>query len=788
MTMKNIIRVAPLAVVLSALAIPASAQWGPEEEKNCITSGTGSVTIAGQTANHLDQSSKLQEFETVPKGVFVPCASFKWANDKNYFFDAKGTKLGLDDQFASIFAGKKGGAVLKLSWSQNPNWMSNTAQTPYTETISGNTAFYHVPDGMRQALQNVYAPWVTPTTANPVGIGNAPANPTVPGFFAVEPWVAGSQPIELRYIRKTGRVGFTIPVGKDFVFNASYGRETRDGNKNTTFYGTINYEVATPIKYATDDFRFEGEYAKGKLFLNAALNFSNFKNEVSYAEIDNPERLQLANPTNGRAVVTDVSTFRLWLPPDNKAYTLDLSGGYALPAHHKITASLSTGNMKASWNLLPLSTNPNLQTSATAPDPKFSITPPYGSVSPKYDTLMFNLRFTGDPSPYLGYIASYRKYELSDKTQEYEFLSSVRGDTGATQRVEGLTGESGPLIRDHFGWSVETLRGEFHVLPVHGLRLSLSYNEDKRKFDLGEYAEVKDKSTVASADWTWNWVALHGAFTHLKRDPGTANEAPIWEGATFTDTASRTRNTWSGFLTLTPIEKLALTLNGQTQSNDFPNSTTGLLNQTFDTFGVDATYSVNEKFNLTAGYVYEKFYFDMAAAYIPRGLNPPYDPANLWGNKTTDKVDTFRAGLAWTLLPEKLFLDATVDYTRPRSDSLYDFTLPGTPIGGLNEANGIFPANVPPVPGFTRFTFNSFPQVVKKFTMAKIRLSYNIDKNFSAALMYWKQKYDNTDWQTDLMQPYMGHVDPGANRWFFLGASVPSYNADIFRLSFTYRF
>jgi hypothetical protein len=34
----------------------------------------------------------------------------------------------------------------------------------------------------------------------------------------------------------------------------------------------------------------------------------------------------------------------------------------------------------------------------------------------------------------------------------------------------------------------------------------------------------------------------------------------------------------------------------------------------------------------------------------------------------------------------------------------------------------------------------------------------------------------------------MGHVDPGANRWFFLGAGVPSYNADIFRVSLSYTF
>jgi hypothetical protein len=789
MTTKNIVHLLALAALLCAVAPPASAQWGPAEEQNCYAKGdTGSITLSAQGSNGLDDSSKLQQYETIPKGVFVPCALFGWKNDKDFFIDAKGTKLGLDDQFASVMTGKKGAFKVYAIWDQNPNWMSNTAQSPYSETISGNTATYHVPDGMRLALQNVYAPWVAPTSSSPSGIGTAPANPTRPGFFAVEPWVSQSPAFDLRYLRKTGTFGLDIPVGKDFVLNASYSHETRNGNKNTTFYGNQDFEVATPIDYKTDNFRFGGEYAKGRFFANVTADFSNFTNEVQYAEIDNPLRLQLKNPSypTARTVYNDAATFRLWLPPDNKAYTVDLTAGYTLPAHHKITASLSAGQMKMDHELINISTNPDIGTQPR--NPAFTVVPPYGSVEAKYDTLMLNFRFTGDPSPYFGYIASYRKFEMKDKTEEYEFLSSVRGDVGATQRVEGGAGEAGALIREHFGWSIETLRGEVHVLPVHGLRLGVSYNEDKRKFDLGEYADVKDKTFAVNLDWGWKWVNLHGGFNNFNRDPGKAYEPPIWQGATFTDVGQRDRNTWNALLTLTPVDKVAVSFNALTQQNDFPSSVTGLLDQTFDTYGVDVTYAPNAKLNLTAGYVYEKYYFNMEAAYIPRGQNPPYNPANLWANATTDKVDTFRAGLSWALVPDKVDLDATIDYTKPRSDSLYNFQLPGTPIGGLAEANGVFPANVPPLPGFPAFTFDRFPLVTKKFVMAKIRLAYHIAKNLTASAMYWKQKYDNTDWQTDLMQPYMGHVDPGSNRWFFLGARVPSYDADIFRASLTYTF
>jgi hypothetical protein len=185
----------------------------------------------------------------------------------------------------------------------------------------------------------------------------------------------------------------------------------------------------------------------------------------------------------------------------------------------------------------------------------------------------------------------------------------------------------------------------------------------------------------------------------------------------------------------------------------------------------------------------------MDAAYIPRGTNPPYDPANLWENDTTDKIDTFRAGFAWTIRPERWDASADIDYSKPRSESLYNFALPGTPIGGLNEANGIFPANVPPIPGFPVVSYDRFPLVTKKFTIAKIRLNYHVDKRLTLSAMYWKQKYDNTDWQTnnpgangEPFTPYMGRIDPSANRWFFLGAQVPGYDANIFRASLTYTF
>ena len=174
MTTKTILRRLLGAAFASALALPASAQWGPEEEKNCFLRGKkGTLTLSGQANSAQGDSSKLEQYEEIPKGVLVPCAAYSWSNEK-YFFDAKTIDVGYDDMFLGGLFGRKGGFLLDVSWDQNPNWQTNTARSLYTETARG---VFDFPDSVRLALQNVYVPWVPPTSSNPVGTGSGPANP-----------------------------------------------------------------------------------------------------------------------------------------------------------------------------------------------------------------------------------------------------------------------------------------------------------------------------------------------------------------------------------------------------------------------------------------------------------------------------------------------------------------------------------------------------------------------------------------------------------------------------------
>jgi hypothetical protein len=767
---------------------PAPAQTSPEATN--VDTFTGGATVGAQGGSGIDESSKLQQYETVPVGAYLEAAWFRWTKGDTYL-DFESSKLGLDDQFAGLRLGKAHTWELDASWDQNPNWQSNTARTPFVETSPGT---FRLPDGFRLANQNQYAPWVAPSSSNPSGIGSCPSNATLPCFFSLEPWVQDGAPLDIRYERHTGRAGFSYRKGEAWSLGLSGARESREGNKQTTFYGGPSYEIASPIDYVTSDFKVEAEYAKGRLFANLSANFNQFTNELLYANVDNPQRLQMTNPTDptARPVYNDSATFRLWLPPDNDAYTVDATAGYTLARNHKITGALSLGSMQMEHeNIYGLSANENIQ--LNPPNPAFSNRVPWATTEAQFDTFMGHLRLTGDPVARFGYIVTWRKFELSDETEEYSLLSTVRGDVGASQRAP-----DDPIVRHHEGWAKQSLKGEVHFLPVSRLRLAASYGEDEFTYDRREYEDVTDKVFVVTADYGAPKFNVHLAFNNTSRSPGTEAEHPPWQGATQTDISERDRVLFSGFLTWMPTDELAATVNAAHQTNDFANSVTGLTDQTFDSYGFDVVWAPSARFTANAGYVYEEYFFDMSAAYIPRGqaippdFNPATDP-NFWSNATEDRVDTYRVGFQWIPRPERLDVTASLDFTKPRSTSDYTFVP-----GGAGEANGVWPAS--PVTGFTSSTFSGFPEVSKDFLIAKVQLDYHVMKNLTATALYWKQKFDNVDWQTNVvwpngnggidhgLSPYMGHVDPGANRWFFLGAQVPSYDADIFRFALTYTF
>jgi hypothetical protein len=784
-----------LAIIFSLVALPVRAQDVKEPQI------TGGATVGAQGGSGINDSSKLQQYETVPTGVSLFDVNFAWKNASNYFMKFDGTKLGLDDQYAAFESGKKGTWTLHLSLNQNPRWFSNKAETLYNESSPG---VFNLSDGMRTALQRIWSPAKAETAA--------PANSSDNRFWSVRDYMNGAEPVDLRYIRKTGDVGIDLTPFDNWTFKGSYQRETRNGSQPVDFTaGPGIDEVANPISYTTQDTRAEVEYAKNRLVVNGVFTYSQFTNDVPFTTVDNPVRL---NNTDffWTAPVTNTTanaTARLWNAPDNKAISFDLTGVYRLPMHSNLTLTASRMQMKVDYTLIPQATNPNLNLATTDPNfGKFTLTPEYATVNPRLNQTLLMANFTANPIPKFGYSVFYRSFDVKDATlAPYTFHSQVNSDGGASYSATGITS-----AEDARGYGTGQFKAEGHFTPVRGLRIGVNAGHLKSTYEDRSFLDVGDNTVGVTADVTGSWASVHGSYTGLWRTPGAASPDEAAEGATggpldinaeMKDVAKQNSKLYSAVLTLTPVDKAALSFSVQGMDSDFPDTSIGLSKSTMRNYGVDLVYAFTDKFSLNGGYIYETYHMDSNLWYGANGntVTPvATNTADQYFNNIVDRVDTYTAGLRWNLVPKRLDIGSDYDYSKGRSDSAFTI-VPGGQAGG----DMLFPTSAStnfPVMG----PYLNYPQVFNATTIWKTWVNVHVQKNVTLSLLYWRQKFDQADWAYDGLSPYMlpgaslyattpgavasiyPQLDSGANRALFLGATVPNYNANIVRASLSYRF
>ncbi len=783
-----------LAIAGCLLAAPAWAQDGKEPQS------TGSVTIGSQAGSGLNDSSKLQQYEIVPKGVTLFDVHYEWKNASGYFMTLNGNKLGLDDQNAAFKGGLAGSWTFSASLNQNPRWFSNKAETLYSEVSPG---VLRLPDAMRASQQRIWSP----ASGEPA----APANSGDDRFWSLRDYMLGAQPVDLRYLRKTGEVGLDFAALENWSFKVSYKRDTRNGHQPVAFTaGPGIDEIANPIQYTTSDVRGEVEYAKNGAFVNASFTHSTFTNDVLYTTVDNPVRLYNSDFFWSSSVVNTNANAagRLWNAPNNKATTFDGTAGIRLPSHHRISVTGSLSTMTVSQALIPQATNPNLNLATTSADyGKFTLVPEYSTVDPKLKQTLLMANFSGEPSAVVGYSAFYRLFDLKDETPEYVFHSTVNSDGGASYSAAGIRTEE-----DMRAFKSGQFRVEGHVTPVRGVRIGVNAGQLETDFEDRNWKTVKDTTLGGTFDASLSWAMLHAGVSSVKRTPSNRDPDEAAEGAAggpldinaeMKDVAKQKSTIYNAALTLTPVDAAALTFSVQGVTSDFPETSIGLRKSTASNVGVDLVYALTDKFSVNAGYIYETFKLNTNFWYGANGTitNPvATNTVDQYWNTINDKVDTLRAGFRWTLVPGRADIGSDYDYSKGRSDS--GFTVnPGGQAGG----DLLFPSNTTTV-NFAQFQYLNYPQVFNATTTWKTWLNYHVDKNVTVSVMYWKQKFDQADWAYDALAPYMQtgatlyasapgavatvypQLDPSANRALFLGAVVPNYNANIFRVSVNYRF
>lgn len=722
--------VAVLGLVIS-VAVPAQESG---------SSSSGSVSVGGQSVTGNSSSSKFQEFQDIPNGLLIFDANFFWNNHDNYYFNFNGTDFGTDSQSGTLVWGQWNNWKLTLTWNQNPRWFSNTGSTLY---VSPSTGIFTIPYAIRNSIQN--------------------------GGMTLADYVSGAHPVSLRYLRETGTADFSYYGLPNWTFNANYSLEKRHGTMPLDFAtyfsnGPNIYELPVPVQYKTQNYHASAEFHNKIFFASAAFYGSRFDNGASYLQWDNPNRVTDGVGGFGPAALNSAAVFATSIYPDNTMYHWDLAGGVNLPYHNRITASLSWGQMKQDSPMMPYTTNSAIL--ATLPDP----TVPYSSVNAKIDTFLGNFKLTGQPIKWFGYSVKYRKYKDDNKTPYYVFPNWVAGDTMPETTAFGTMA---------VGYEKTTWGGEVHFQPINPVRFAIAYTHDKWDQQFRDFTDTTQKTWKLNLDLNYNWVTFHGSYADITYRDGGENlllaayhtpgqPAEYDPGTTQFDIWSRDTKQYNGVVTFIPVENFDITLSAQQNKNDYPDSVYGLTYSKYNNYGIELDYAFNEKVTAYASYMYEKYNYDMETNDRP-APGTYYPAVNNWGNNTEDKYDTYTAGLSWTVVPNVFDIRSDFSYAKARSNSTFVWTAASAANADLAD-------------------YPFYPEDFTKTTIWKTRFTYHINKSLSASAEYWWQKYEGADWATDIMNVYMGGVDPSAANSMFLGAQVPDYGANIFRFMLTYKF
>jgi hypothetical protein len=169
------------------------------------------------------------------------------------------------------------------------------------------------------------------------------------------------------------------------------------------------------------------------------------------------------------------------------------------------------------------------------------------------------------------------------------------------------------------------------------------------------------------------------------------------------------------------------------------------------------------------------------------------DPINDWMTASKDIVDSYFLATD-LMLPRRVQVSLYYSLAATKSTTLSDGVNCQIGAGPNDFCRTAFPNWRLDSATNRAVTFN-FPENVTRLHEVSAILKFHLTKNIIPKFEYRYQQFDDTDFQTSLMNPYafVGPlVDPagttGLQRMLFLGADTPGYRAHVFTATMEYHF
>jgi len=771
-------------------------------------------------------TSKYNEYRDVRNGFFVRRGHLildDFVGTNNYL-DIQTDKAIYKDQSYLATFGRWNVFQLQARYDEIPHTFSNTARTLFTPAAPG---VFTISPLIRSTLQGVASSTTLPSLIQ---------TQVVPGMGFYVPNLE----------RRAGAIGFNIQLSPNWSYGVTFSREHQSGARpigqifnsspSASLTGGYGVEIPEPTDYFNNRLVESTDYGRGGWGVQFSYITSILTTNIRGVTYDNPFRLTdcvaALTPAACTTATQGPARGRMDTYPNNHAQYFNVSGAFDLGTHARLMASITPAWLRQNQRFLPYTTNAPL----AAQEPAL----PSSSLDGKKQTLAMNYTLVSRVHKNIELKAQYRHYDYNNDTPIRTFVP-VQGDIaigspeentpfGFNRKNIELSGtwffarKSSWKVGYNADWmdrqhrdvdhSVEhTLFTGLDVNPAKAFNFRVSYLHGDRKPD--EYVDENALPASISGGITEDLVQLR-RFDEAPRLRDRVNAQASYDVSSklslsaFADTTQDDYNRRGGVNSPTPLNFIS----GRTN----PFYSYGVLKDLSYDWGFDANYTVTPAANFFAEYSHERYHKRMVSRYrVPGGASPlPLDcsnsargcdsPNNDWESSARDFVDIYTAG--WDLqLGRRTFLTTYYSLSAAKGNVF------SHPIGDPTIATG---------PNKFLLTGTNaavdYPETTNRQHEVTAVLKYRLTDNLFPKIEYRYQQFDNKDYQTSPMTPYMGCVsglppaapvpgctspligtpspfypyfavgDTSAARYLFLGVDQPSYRVHYIAGTLEYHF
>ncbi|MGB5279966.1 MAG: MtrB/PioB family decaheme-associated outer membrane protein [Arenicellales bacterium] len=635
-------------VILLGLTNTALAEQAPAVENNKKTDQTITADPAPVTEQSTGQNT--EQFGYVEAGMGYQSEDSFWfgrytgLTDKGPFLignfdysskkedgshtEAYGRRLGLDSRSILFTHGVQGKYELDLIFDQLPNFITDTAITPYVDT-GDNTL-------------------------------------TLPGSVLDEENYRQLD-IETHRTRTRGKISFT--PADNWKMGLAFRREDNEGTRQiggSLGYSARNQAVSIlpkPVDYTTNLMDASVEYKKGKGYIELAYHLSMFRNANDSLSWQNP--FPVEEGTAGEFG-------RLALEPDNDFQQLMLTGGYRLPWNTTLTGVVSSGVMTQDQQYLPYTINDIISADAL----------PRDSLDGKIKQNIINLQLASRPNSKWNFNGSYRYHDHDNSTAQapYTFIIADSQNTGTKAKDEtDLT-----VVNQPYSYTRQLVKLDGKYRFNRAASVMLGYDYENMQRENSEVDETDEQEVWGKFKWKVGqhhvpeiiggsldgWLKLG----HTSRD-GSGYHPPAADEEGFYienpllrkyNLADLERDQVMLYLSYAPLDKLSFSANASYAMDDYDESIIGLTEATNSSGTIEATFLPTENVTSYIYYTRDLTNADQAGrqaeATQTGSLTDRYGPD--WYAQSNDTMDNVGVGIQWQNILPKIDIGADYVYSK----------------------------------------------------------------------------------------------------------------------------